>query len=62
MSIIPVSRDISGSLIKAPGGFVVSVFNHPTNRALYGFERTSERALSWLCASCPVFDHAEGGT
>lgn len=60
MNIIPVSRDISGSMIEAPGGYVVSVFHHPTNRALYGFERTSEDALGWLYASRLIFDEAEG--
>jgi len=60
MSIIPVSRDISGSMIEAQGGFVVSVFHHPTNRALYGFEKTSNGALGWLYASRLIFDDAEG--
>lgn len=62
MSIIPISRDISGSIIEAQGGFVVSVFHHPTNRTLYGFERTSQDALGWLYASRLIFDKAEGNT
>ena len=60
MNIIPVSRDISGAMIEARGGYVVSVFHHPSNRALYGFERTSEDALGWLYASRLIFETPEG--
>lgn len=60
MNLIPISRDITGAMIKAPDGFVVSVFHHPTNRALYGFERTSQDALGWLYASRALFDDPEG--
>jgi hypothetical protein len=60
MKIIEVTPDISGSMVKAPGGFVVSVFHHTTNRALYGFEATADGALGWLQASRLIFEHAEG--
>lgn len=61
MNLIPVSRNITGAMIEAPGGFVVSVFHHPTNRAPYGFERSSDDALGWLYASRLIFDQPEGG-
>ncbi|MCF3595463.1 hypothetical protein LZG00_15835 [Rhodobacteraceae bacterium LMO-12] len=60
MTFIPVSRDIEGSMIEAPGGFIVSVFHIPTNRALYGFEHSSEGALGWIYASRLILDKAEG--
>ena len=60
MSIIPISRDISGSMIEAKGGYVLSVFHHPTRQALYGFERSSDDALGWLYASRLIFDKPEG--
>ncbi len=60
MNLIPVSRDITGAMLEAPGGFVVSVFHHPSNRALYGFEHSSDGALEWLYASRLIFDNPEG--
>lgn len=60
MKIIPVSRHISGSMIEAPGGFVVSVYHHPTGQALYGFERSADDALGWLYSSRLIFEDAEG--
>ena len=60
MNIIQVTPDISGSMIEAPGGFVVSVYHGPTNRALYGFEDSADSALGWLYASRLIFEHAEG--
>lgn len=60
MNIIPISRDISSATIEARGGYIVSVFHHPTNRSIYGFEIASVDALGWLYASRLIFDKAEG--
>lgn len=60
-TLFSLTPDIGASIIADPeGGFRLSVFHFPSERELYGFEETMDRAHGWLEGAKLAFAEPEG--